>query len=772
MRRFVGDTQGAAAPGGAAFSSPSEPPTLDKHLLDYLRVLVKRRWTAVSGLAIVMGLAGIHAYTATPIYESTVQLLIEHENQAEFSLRDATVQNRETTDYYNTQFTILQSRSVAKRAVETMKAWSNPELNGRGGSIEPTGMFQGVVRWATSTVRRLQGGSAESPETQTADRAAPEPSPTQTAGTEAGSTSGSRAEEAAIDAFLERVTVAPVESSRLVDVKFRASAPRFAADAANALARAYIDQNLEVRLASSKETNDWLTEQLTEQRRRIEASEQALQAYREKNDAVSLADSQNIIVQKLNDLNGMVTRAKADRIEREAAYRQVAGLQNDLASLDTLPAILSNPFLQQLKTNLSTLRAQESQLLQRLGDRHPDVVTVRATITESEAKLKQEVQNQVEAIKNDYSASQILEASLSDALESQKGEATSLNRKGIDYAVLEREVVTNREIFDALLARTRERNIASELKASEVRVIDVAQVPRTAIWPNRTQIMLYASFFGLLFGGALAFFFEYLNDRIKTPDEIKSYLGLPVLGLVPLNPGKHDPMKAPLIGSGTSPLFQEALRAVRTKIIFSAGDETRCLVITSTGPGEGKTAVACNLAIGLAMTGQRVLLLDVDMRRPRVHEVFDVPQEPGLSNLLAGTAETHEALREVSPSGLWTLPSGATPENPTELLSSPRFTRFFSALKDHFDWVIVDSPPVGAVTDACIVANRPSAVIFVVGSELTSRSAAAHAVEQLDAAGATFMGAVLNRVNLKRNAFYYSSYYRPAYDKYQQSTPR
>jgi capsular exopolysaccharide synthesis family protein len=344
-----------------------------------------------------------------------------------------------------------------------------------------------------------------------------------------------------------------------------------------------------------------------------------------------------------------------------------------------------------------------------------------------------------------------------------------MNRTGIDYTALERDVASNRQIFESLLSHTREKGIAGELKASDVRVIDAAQVPRSPIWPNRTETLMYTAFFGSLLGVGLAFFFEYVDDRIKTPEEIKSYLGLPFLGMVPVISGKEAVSESrPLLHKRetVSPVFSEAFRAVRTNVIFTGEQRAPSIVVTSTGPGEGKTVVSSNLAIGLAMTGRQVLLLDVDMRCPQVHEVFGFERQPGLSELLTGSAKMSDAVRQTSVPGLSVMPSGGKTGNPAELLSSPRFAKLMSLLTQQFEWVIIDSPPVAAVTDACIVANRASAVLFVVGAELTRRGAAINAIEQLETANATFLGAVLNRVHLKRDSFYYSSYYRPSYEKY------
>ena len=278
---------------------------------------------------------------------------------------------------------------------------------------------------------------------------------------------------------------------------------------------------------------------------------------------------------------------------------------------------------------------------------------------------------------------------------------------------------------------------------------------------------------GILSGTVLAlgltFFFEYLDSRLKTPDEVKSHLGLPALGLVPVLPPKSWKGKEPLIHVGVPPGFAEAFRTIRTNVLFSSAEEgSRALVITSTAPGEGKTTVASNLAIGFAQAGQRVLLIDADMRRPRVHEVFGRRQEPGLSNVMVGNAKASQSVHKTGVPGLWVMAAGHLPPNPAELLGSQRFRDFVTSLKEHFDLILIDSPPVMAVTDAVIAAHAANGVVFVVGSEMTSRQAARAAVEHLEQGRVHFVGAILNRVDLERNSYYYSNYYRHEYGSYYQ----
>jgi capsular exopolysaccharide synthesis family protein len=534
---------------------------------------------------------------------------------------------------------------------------------------------------------------------------------------------------------------------------------------ANAIAKTYIEQNLAVKFVASKEASQWLGGQLEAQRKQVDASEQALQQYREQTDAVSLDDKQNIVVQKLADLNAAVTRAKTERIQKEALYNQVRSIQDNRAALDTVPAILSNTFIQQQKTVVAELHRQQVQLAEKLGPRHPDMLKLVSSIESAEAKLQAEVVKVVQSLKNDYLASLSQERSLMAALDAQKRDAMSLNRKSIDYGSLQRDALSNRQIFDSLMQRTKETGISGELKASNIRVVDPAEVPRKPASPDKPRNLGFALFGGLAVALGLSFFFEYMDSCLKTPDDLKSMLGLPYLGMVPALSGKltHDP----LINNGVPANFAEAFRAIRTNVIFSSGEGGgRSIVVTSTAPGEGKTVVSSNLAIALAEAGQRVLLIDADMRKPRIHSVLGVRQEPGLSNVLVGAAKPSEAVRKTNVVNLWVLPAGVQPPNPAELLGAKRFKDFVTSATQHFDWVILDTPPVMAVTDSCVVAHLTNGVLFVVAAEMTNRDTAARALEQLVRAKGRPMGGVLNRVDLQHNAYYYSQYYRQEYGDY------
>ena len=741
-----------------AYPPVTHPTPDEKHIMDYVRVVYRRRWMALPVFLIVFVVGTINALRQIPIYQARVQMLIQKDapNVARLDQVFDSGSSWYDSDFYQTQFRILQSRTLARRTIDSMNLWSEPKL-GHGPDPKPsisfTAYFWTGVYWVLDLVQRP---FADPPPPVVA---------TETTTPVDGET---RAQSGRIDAFLGGLGVVPVRNSQIVEIHYTSSDPEFAAQAANAVAKAYIQQNAEFKFSTSKDAADWLSERLAEQRKAVEASESALQAYKEKTGGVSITDgASNIVVQRLTELNSALTKVKTERINKEAAYNQLKAAEAT-GDIESFPTILANEYVQKLRTDLSDLQGKQVQLADRYGERHAEVIKNRRAIQQAEAKLRAELGKIVESVRSEYQAALGQEQSLQGALDTQKGEALSLNRKGIEYGVLAREAESNRQIYESLMQRTKETGITSESRTTNIRIVDPAEVPRGPISPNVGRELEVSFATGLFFAVAIAFGLEDLDNRIKSPQELKAHLGIPFLGLVPSVGKDKSTGGDPLLSRNVPANFAEAFKSIRTNVLFSsAEDGMRSVVVTSSGPGEGKSIVSANLAVALAQAGQRVLLIDGDMRRPRVHEIFGTEQEPGLSNILTGVSKSADAIRRCpTVHGLWLLSSGHIPPNPAELLGSHRFRDFIGSLEEHFDWVVIDSPPVLVVTDSSIVANSAAGVVFVVGSDKTSRQAARTAVEQLDAANARIIGSVLNRVNLARHQYYYSSYYRKEYSKY------
>jgi len=715
------------------------------HVFDYLRVLYRRRWIALPVFLVIFVSSVINTVRTTPLYEARAELLIEKDGSKVPTINDLFQQQEGwyNDEFYQTQYKMLQSRTLARNTISSLKMWNRPDFDG---GVPQQGGFsiRGAIMSGAGAIARLV-----KPAAQAARSARP---------------ADETAEQSAIiDEFLGRLTVVPIRNSRLVDVKFVSASPQMSARIANALANEYIQQNLETKFLASKQANDWLSERAAEQRTKVEQAEAALQAYKERNDAVAVDDRQNIVAQRLGDLNAAVTKAKTDRLAKEALYNQLMATASS-GAIDSFPAVMANDYVMKLKSELADLQRRRAQMAEKYGDKMPQMTDVASQIQTTEAKLKVETDKIVASVRAEYQAALQNERSLANALESQKNEAYSLNRKGVEYSVLQRQAESERQIYDSLLQRTKETGISGEWKTGNVRVVDQAETPRAPILPKTGRDLTLAFLLASLVGGGLGFVFEYLDNRIKSPQEVKAYLDLPFLGMIPTLAKDSD---RALLNNGVPADFAESFRSVRTSVLFSSADEgAHKLVVTSSGPGEGKSLIATNMAVALAQAGQRVLFIDGDMRRPRDHEIFGETQEPGLSNVLTGNSKPTDAIRTSTIPNLAVLPSGVIPPNPAELLASKRYQEFLAAVQTEYDWVVIDSPPVLAVADAAIQANNATGVLFVVAADRTTRQAARAALEQLRAASAKVVGVVLNGVNVRRNPYYYSHYYRKEYGRY------
>ena len=712
------------------------------HLFDRLAIIIKHWKTAIGVAMLVIAGMMYQTYTTVPLYRAQARIQIDEEHTtAQTDFKESSLVYSDPEPYYQTQYKILQGRDLALHAVKRLQLQAVPEFNGQG--AKPPALTQAIADIKAKVMALVRG----EPET-----------PARRAG-------GPLSENQQADAFLGRVQVAPVRGSRLVDVYFVSADPQFAARAVNVLAEEYVNQNLEFRLQNTDKTLDWLTEEVAKQQSVVQTSERMLAEYRENKNALSLEDRQNIIVSRLNQVNDAASRARMTRIQKEALYNQVAAA-NDRESLST---IASNPFVQQLKTRVSELQREKLRLEDRYGEKHPDVQRVNGQIADAQRQLDLEVDRSVAAIKADYQASVAEEKQLGRDLETQKAQATDLNRKSIDYSVLQREAESNRQVYESLLQREKEMRVVSNSRANNVRLLDRAEIPGSPFTPNTRRAWIMALLFGLGIGIAAAFAIDYLDDTVKTPEDVTWRLRLDFLGLVPKVHGERHPLL-----SGPVPHdFGEAFRALRTALVASSGtDATRLVAVTSTQPLEGKTTTAVNIALALAIGGARVLLIDADMRRPSLHKAMRLPNDRGLADLLAGTAKMREVVQRCGDPNLLVISAGHTPSNPSELLGSDRMRAFLHQLTTGpFDWIIIDTPPVLAVTDAVVLAPLVHGVSFVIGAEMTRWRLAERAIETLQAGHPRAIAAILNRVDFDRNRYYYSRYYGHQYKSYYAEAP-
>ncbi len=751
------DTQ-EVRPGSAAHDSqPALPlPAADAaqpgHLLDHLTAVIKHRRIAGTAFALVVTSMMVQTYSTIPTYQTSARIEIQDERSTSVTtlgVNDPTWW-QESAPYYQTQYEILRSRELARRVVRRLNLKNHPDFNGR--APQPRDPLT-LLRQA----RASTGGWVRGLFRQKAIVQAPAPAADETA-QEAG----------LIGSFLGGVVITPYAATRLVDVVYQHTNPEFAALAANTLAEEYTQQNLDQRLANNGAELRFINEQLEAATLKVKQGEQSLQEYRESNNAQSLDDRQNIVVARLTSLSQAVTEKRTERQRKETLYAQVRNADPASEAADTFPLIGNNPSVVAAQSQLAALRTERASLAQTYGPDAPKMREVDGKIEAASRLLVAERRKVIDSARNDYEAAVAQERSFGSDLERANVANVDLDRKSGDYRILQRDLDSQRQIFQSLLDRQKQLALAANSRANNVRLVDRAEQSRSPISPNPRKDWLVAVLAGLTLAFGLAFGIEYLDDSVKTPEDVTKRLKLPLLGLVPaLGEGR-----VPILTETVPHDFGEAFRSLRTSLVFSSGGEsTRVIAVTSTQPLEGKTTTACNLALALALGGSRVLLIDADLRRPGLHRTMGLPNGVGLSHLLSAQARVREVIQRTAGPNLFVITAGVTPPNPSELLASERMNHLIANLAHGpFDWVVLDTPPVLAVTDAVIIAQKVSSVVFVVGSEMTRRVHAQRALEMLQNGRARGIGVVLNRVDFDANKYYYSRYYGYQYKSYYGQT--
>jgi capsular exopolysaccharide synthesis family protein len=702
------------------------------HLHDYWRIVMRRRWLIVAFVVVGVAAAVVYNQRALTIFEARATLQIETDANVLALDRPLTDRWDWMREFLPTQLGILSSRDIARMAHDQLAGPASTPAD----PSTPVGPSMPV------------DASTPVGPSMPVDPSPPVPS---------------------IDQILAGRSVDAIKDTRLVTVSYRSTDPNEAARVANALATAYVERSSNYARRATGDASEWLAQQVEEQRRVLQAGEEALQRYREKNGADSLmadrlgAEQQNIVVQKLGELQGAVSKARADTIDKEAQYRQLLAIQESNGDVDALPAIGSNTYIQGLKGEVLNLQRQFAQTSQELGDRHPDLLKLRAALAESQQKLQREIDRAVQSIRNDFEAAQARERGLNQALDRQKAAVQALNSKTVQYTSLEREAETNREVLGKLMQRSREASLARSLQTTNVAIVDKAEIPRRPVLPRKARNMLI----GLVAGAALAFGtvfgLEIFNTRLRSPEEVERHLHVSVLGVVPAVKLK-EARRPLLLQSVETPQYAEQIHSLRTSVMMSPMFATsRVLLVTSAEPGEGKTQTAASLAMSIARLNQRVLLIDADLRKPSLHTLFNTDLSPGLGEMLTA-AGTSSAFRKTKMPRLWVMPSGSVKLAPADLLGSEVFETLLELSQQRFDWVIIDSPPVMAVADPCLIARLASGVVFVVGSGQTRRDVSNAALQRLETAGAKIVGTVLNRADLHDRGFSYLPYYHRDYE--------
>lgn len=705
----------------------------------YLRILHKHRWIIAGCAGISLLLSLIATFLMTPIYQATATLQIDREAANVVQVEGLqTSENVGDPQFYQTQYELLQSRALAEKAVAAIGLADDPKF-----VIKAP---QSVLGWIRSSVGSVISSSKAEPE----------------AG-EDGEASLDKSQKDAIDALQRGLAVSPIRNSRLVKVTFSHPNPDMALRVANGLAEAFIASNLERKYDASSYARKFLEERLQQLKVKLEESEAQLVAYAQKQGIINLDDRQSLKGNDLASINVKLQDARNDRIRLEQLW-----LQAQKAGGLGLTQILSDPTIQENRKLRSQLAADYQQKLGLYKPAFPTMVRLKSQIQELDEQVKQAAVAIKASIKAQFEAAKSAEAELAQQLEATKTDVLDQRSRSIQYNILQREVDTNRTLYDGLLQRYKEIGVAGGVGTNNISVVDRAERPRFPSSPRLLVNMMMALFAGTALGIAGAFGLEFMDDTFKSPEDVESGLAMPVVGVIPKpKSGMSVSDAANDARSGMS----EAYRSLRTALQFASADGfPRTLVVTSSRPSEGKSTTCVSLATTLTQIGMKVLLIDADLRNPSLHKYLTLSNEIGLSNYLAGAKLPQEVARETRTNHLTFISAGPLPPNPAELLAGSRFTSLLGLATESFDVVIVDSPPIMGLADAPLLAGVVSGTLLVVAANETRREAAKVAVKRLHFARASIIGAVLSKFDAAQVGYGYGYGYGD-YD-YQGSADR
>lgn len=690
----------------------------ESHIRDYLHVLLKRKWWVLGFLAVVVGMGVYINMKAIPLYLATSTLRITVENQGSSIVGSGTSGNpwfRDDDRTIETQSQIMRSRSLAKRVISILNLKEHPEF-----------------------------GAEEVPKGQ------PPPS-------------REEQESNLIDAFLGNLRTELIKHTDLIRISYSSADRDLAQKIANAMAGEYMQFEIDCKNQSFYHIKKWLESQLVQLGNKVEGSQKKLYDYGNEGEILSPEDKDNVVIQKYLELSALITKASSERMAREAQMRELK-TKGDGGS-----AVTNNALIASLRQQVAVQSAKVASMQGIYLPDHPKLKAEKAQLDGLQARLKEEMQNVRAAVESDYEAARRAENLVLEAAEKQKKEVGNLQKKLVQYKILKRDVETNEELYKGLLARMKEAAVASTMVPSNVAVIDPAERPLFPYKPDKRRNLMVAIFIGLMGGAFLAFAVEYFDDSIKSAEEAERICQLPILGLVPMQRRRRRELSVPGDNKGSMIIYNDpksmvadAIFVVRTSVLLSVpGGPPAAIMVTSPNPLEGKSTTAANLSVSLAMSGRKVVLMDGDLRRPTLHKHFGQISQPGLSDLLTGTATYEEVLRPTEVPNLYLIPAGPIPPNPATLLGSMAFKDVMAMLRDEFQHIIIDTPPTLSMPDSRVLSSMVDTVILVLRHNYTPRETARLARQALAQVNAQVIGIVLNQVSFQKSG--YGSYY---YKKY------
>lgn len=715
-------------PASAPVAEEEDDDVLD--LREYWRIIVKRKWTVIGFFIIVLVAVATATLLMTPIYRATSVLQIEREAAKVVEFKDAAqTETAGDRDFYQTQYELLKSRTLAERVVEKIRPALEREYGEQNASPSANDDASDKMALVDKEAALLKDEE--------------------------------KLKRQLVVAVMNGLTIEPVRNSRLVKLNFDSPDPVLAAGVTNAVAENFIAVNLERRFDANSYAKNFLEQRIKQVKSKLEETERAqVEFARDKEIFSTDKEGGTTNAQNLQEFNAALSKAQQERIKAESSYRQIQASKSG-----QLPQGLENDLIQQLKENKAKLEAEYQNNLKQFKPGYPKMQELAAQIAEVKMQVATETENARNAVIATYEAAKVQENLLQEMLASSKSEMLDLQTRSIQYNIIKREADTNRQLYDGLLQRLKEVSVAGGVGTNNISVVDKAQVPTTMFKPVLKLNLAIAIILGLVGGIGLALFFEYLDDTFKQASDVERLLGIPVLGLIPESAELNNNMNVVqlMVDEGRSALA-EAYRSVRTALQFAtAHGAPKLMGVTSTNMGEGKSTSALSIAIQFAQSGHRVLLIDADLRNPSLHRVLGADNTQGLTNCLAGKLQPFEVTLNTTVNNLFAITTGPLPPNPAELLSGKKMQMMLELAAERFDHIIIDSPPILGLADALVVANLVEGMLLVVEAGKTRRAAAQASIKRLLSVRAKPLGCLLTKMNGQAHGYGYEYYYGEGY---------
>jgi capsular exopolysaccharide synthesis family protein len=724
-----------------------ETPGNNEEIIDlgaYLSVIKRAKWR-ILGFAIVVTLLTIMiALTLIPKYTATATLLIEAEQTKAVSFDEIYGLDSTKKEYYLTQFEIIKSDSIAREVITKLDLKSHTDFIGKPSVL---GELKATVKRFLPFLNKKQM-VVRSPQEQ-----------------------AQRDMLGLLGAFKSRLSVSPIRNTQLVNVSFESSDPKLAALVANTVGEVYIDSQMRAKMGITQRASDWLNTRLSQLRIQLDSSEVRLQAFREAQQLVDIEGIAGLVTQELEQMSQQLIVARNEQNNLQSINRVINEYGNDnIELLGSMPEITSHKVVQDVKREVILVERKLSELGEVYGPKHPKIISAKAELATVQANLNKQIKGLITGIEKELNRIMRTVTALEGDLTKTRAEYQDITRKETQYNQLKREVETNRNIFNTFLSRSKETEVTSDFSSAAARFTDGAYAPKDPSKPNKKLIVILAFVASFGFAVVMCFVFDALNDTVKSKADVESKLAQRMLGLLPhvVTP-KNSVFPIHAYLEENYRRFAESVRTFRTSLLLTQLDrDHKVIAVTSSSPSEGKTITSANLAMSLAQMG-KVLLIDADLRKPSIAKRFDIPVfHPGLSNLIIGTEQFSECVHIDTQSGVTIMPSGQIPGNPLELLSNVRFNELVNDLKTKYDYIIIDTPPTQAVSDALVIAQSADSVIYVVKSDITRIKPIKAGLERLFEAKTHVAGVVLNQVDMSKTKDEHSHGYYDYYDYSQQ----